>query len=71
MRKGPVDPNALVALSQLKIEIANELGIDASFSKGDGSLNTAGTNVFKGGKLGGNMTKRMVEMAEKGLSNKK
>jgi len=71
MRKGPVDPNAMLALNQLKLEIANELGIDANFGQKDGSLTTPGTNVFKGGKLGGNMTKRMVEMAEKGLLNKK
>lgn len=71
MRKGPVDPNALAALNQLKLEIANELGIDPNFQQRDGNLATPGNNVFKGGKIGGNMTKKMIEMAEKGLSNKK
>ena len=70
MRKGPVDSNAMLALNQLKLEIANELGIEANFGQKDGNLATPGTNVFKGGKLGGNMTKKMVEMAENGLMNK-
>ncbi len=70
MGRGAADPNALAALTQLKLEIANELGIEASFGQKDGSMTTPGANVFKGGKIGGSMTKRMVEMAEKGMLDK-
>ncbi|ARE87262.1 alpha/beta-type small acid-soluble spore protein [Clostridium formicaceticum] len=51
----PLDPNALKALNQMREEMAKELN----------------TRVQIGGKIGGNMTKRLIEMAEKDLINKK
>ncbi|KAB3531644.1 alpha/beta-type small acid-soluble spore protein [Alkaliphilus pronyensis] len=65
-----VDPNAMRALRDLKIEIANELGINSEFPYPRGNSTLATKNIFDGGKIGGNMTKRMVEMAERGLRNK-
>lgn len=70
MTKGPIDPNAVKALNQMKYEIANELGITNGFSDHKGML-TSGQNVFFGGYVGGHMTKKLVEMAEKQLMHKK
>ncbi len=66
MGRGPVDPNAMKALNDLKYEIANELGILDDMEKNQGSIN----NVFFAGHVGGHMTKRMVEIAERSLVNK-
>ncbi len=70
LSKGPVDPNAIKALNQMKYEIANELGIVNDMDTNKGTLNS-GKNVFFAGHVGGQMTRRMVEMAEKSLINKK
>ncbi|WZL74142.1 alpha/beta-type small acid-soluble spore protein [Clostridiaceae bacterium 35-E11] len=69
MTKGPIDPNAVKALHQMKYEIANELGITGHLSDHKGTL-TAGQNVFFGGYVGGHMTKKLVEMAERELAHK-
>ncbi|WP_192929704.1 alpha/beta-type small acid-soluble spore protein [Alkaliphilus serpentinus] len=66
MAKIPVDPNAMRALQDLKIEIANEIGV-ANELNNKHDIH----NVFRGGKVGGNMTKRMIEMAERSLTNGK
>ncbi|QEK11230.1 alpha/beta-type small acid-soluble spore protein [Crassaminicella thermophila] len=70
MSKNPIDPNAVKALNQMKYEIANELGITHGFGENKGTL-SAGQNVFFGGYVGGHMTKKLVEIAEKQLINKK
>ncbi|PAB61106.1 alpha/beta-type small acid-soluble spore protein [Anaeromicrobium sediminis] len=70
MVKGPIDQNAIKALSQMKYEIANELGITNDPSNNKGTL-SSGSNVFFGGYVGGQMTRKLVEMAEKQLINKK
>lgn len=64
MSKIPVNPNAIRALKDLKEEIANELGISQKLVNNKGSLNV-GKNVYLGGQLGGNMTKKLIELAEK------
>lgn len=69
MTKGPIDPNAVKALNQMKYEIANELGLTKNLENNKGSL-SSGQNVFFGGYVGGHMTKRLVEMGEKQLTNK-
>lgn len=66
MKKNTVDANAKIALNQMKIEIANELGVANSFKDNKGKL-SSGQNVFMGGYVGGHMTKRLVNMAEKQL----
>lgn len=70
MVKGLIDPNAIEALNEMKYEIANELGVTNSLSNNKGTL-SAGRNVFFGGYVGGHMTRKLVEMAEKELLNKK
>lgn len=69
MTKGPMDPNAIKALNEMKYEIANELGITKNFLTNESGLNPNG-NVFFGGYVGGQMTRKLVEMAEKELVNK-
>ncbi|SHK44588.1 alpha/beta-type small acid-soluble spore protein [Paramaledivibacter caminithermalis] len=66
MVKGPVDPNAIKALNEMKYEIANELGITKNFLTNKSGLDS-GQNIFFGGYVGGHMTKKLVEMAEKEL----
>ncbi len=52
-----VVPNAQQALDQMKYEIANEFGVDL------GAETTARAN----GSVGGEITKRLVQMAEQQL----
>ncbi|PAB58879.1 alpha/beta-type small acid-soluble spore protein [Anaeromicrobium sediminis] len=58
-------PEAKAALSQMKYEIANELGLSDYQGMDKGNL-TARQNGY----VGGYMTKRLVEMAEQQLSGK-
>ena len=55
-------PAAKSALNQMKLEIANEVGIANYDSIDKGNL-TARQNGY----VGGNMTKKLVEMAEQQL----
>lgn len=50
-----LDQNAQKALEDLKMEMANELMV----------------RLQNGGKVGGNMTKRLVSMGEKSLTERK
>lgn len=54
------DPNARTGLEQYKAEISKELGLEDNIP-----------NIFYAGKVGGEMTKRMVEMGQKNLIDKK
>lgn len=56
-------PEAKSALNAMKLEIANELGI-ANYNTIDKGNLTARQNGY----VGGNMTKKLVEMAEHQLS---
>jgi len=69
LTNGSIDPNAIKALNEMKYEIADELGITKNLLTNESSLES-GKNVFFGGYVGGHMTKRLVEMAEKELINK-
>lgn len=60
-----VVPEARQALNQLKLEIANELGINNYDSIDKGNLPSR-TNGY----IGGNMVKKLVENAQNQLSNK-
>ena len=60
-----VVPQAKQALNQMKLEIANELGMSNYQQMDKGNL-TARENGY----VGGYMTKKLVEMAEKQLSGK-
>lgn len=54
-----VNPNAREALNQMKMEIANELGIENNIN---GSDKSSYENGKKGGYLGGLMSKQLVDM---------
>ncbi|GAA0864501.1 alpha/beta-type small acid-soluble spore protein [Paraclostridium tenue] len=58
-------PEARAALNQMKLEIANELGLSNYDSIDKGNL-TARQNGY----VGGYMTKKLVEMAERQMSGK-
>lgn len=61
-----VVPEAKQALNQMKLEIANELGM-ADYQQMDKGNLTARQNGY----VGGYMTKKLVEMAEQQMSGKK
>ena len=60
-----VVPQAKAALNQMKLEIANELGLANYESIDKGNL-TARQNGY----VGGYMTKKLVEMAEQQMAGK-
>ena len=60
-----VVPEAKQALNQMKTEIASELGLSNYESMDKGNL-TARQNGY----VGGYMTKRLVEMAQRQMSGK-
>ncbi len=65
MSNKKVVPEARQALNQMKFEIASELGL-ANYQTADKGNLTARQNGY----VGGYMTKRLVEMAEKQMSGK-
>lgn len=67
MAKGnrAVVPEARMALNQMKAEIASELGLANYESIDKGSLTSR-----QNGYVGGYMTKKLVETAEKSLAGK-
>ena len=60
-----VVPEARAALNQMKLEIANELGIQNYDSMDKGNLPSR-----ENGYVGGYMTKRLVEMGQNQISGK-
>ena len=60
-----VVPGAKAALNQMKLEIANELGMNNYQQMDKGNL-TARENGY----VGGYMTKKLVEMAEQQMAGK-
>ena len=60
-----VVPEAKAALNQMNLEIANELGM-ANYEAVDKGNLTARQNGY----VGGYMTKKLVEMAEKQMAGK-
>lgn len=66
MARIPLNPNAAKALEEMKIEIANELGLANNLN----NLNPI-ENIFTAGPVGGMMTRNLVEMAQKQMINKK
>ena len=65
MANKPVDPNAKAALNQMKLEIANELGMENINLNGANS--TSYQNGEIGGRVGGQMSKKLVAMGEEAL----
>jgi len=64
MRNAMTDPNARKALDELKLEIANELGISDAFNNNESKPIT---NVFKSSRAGSIMTNKLLESEEKDL----
>jgi len=60
-----VVPEAKQALDQMKFEIANELGLSNYQNTDKGNLTSR-----QNGYVGGYMTKRLVEMAERQMAGK-
>ena len=69
-RRGPLDPNAAKALNEMRLEIADELGVTDNITE-DKNDSLVYEQVKIGGKIGGNMTRRLVEMGQNQLINKK
>lgn len=65
MANKPADPNAKAALNQMKLEIASELGIENSTEYG--ANKTSYHNGEIGGRVGGQMSRRLVAMGEEAL----
>lgn len=65
MANKPADPNAKAALNQMKLEIASELGIENSTEYG--ANKTSYHNGKIGGRVGGQMSRRLVAMGEEAL----
>ena len=64
-RNNIVVPEARQALNQMKLEIANELGLSNYDQMDKGNL-TARQNGY----VGGTITKRLVEQAQRNMSGK-
>ena len=60
-----IDPNAKAALNQMKLEIASELGIENTDEYG--ANKTSYHNGEIGGRVGGQMSRKLVEMGEEAL----
>lgn len=60
-----VVPEAKAALDQMKLEIANELGLSNYNSMDKGNLTSR-----ENGYVGGNMTRNLVQMAQNQLAGK-
>ena len=61
-----LDPNARKALNEMKMEIAQELGVQNNLNNNADPIN----NIFTAGPVGGLMTRKLVEIGEKQLINK-
>ena len=66
MAKRSLNPNAAKALEEMKMEIANEIGLSNSQTNYN-QFN----NIFTAGTVGGLMTRNLVKMGEEELINKK
>lgn len=62
MNNKPMNSNAVKALEQMKLEIANEMGLADSLNNLDPI-----ENIFTAGPVGGMMTRNLVAMGQKKL----
>lgn len=70
MANRPIDPNAREALKRMKLETANELGLNFNTESDKGNLTSRANGNF-GGDLGGVMIRKLIEMGERELMDKK
>lgn len=66
MSKQPIDPNAKLALNQMKMEISNELLNESNIKNDSNTIDSIGLS----GRVGGQMSKRLVEIGERELLKK-
>ena len=59
----PVDPNAKLALNQMKMEISQELLNDSNIKNDSNPIDSIGLS----GRVGVQMSKKLVEMGEREL----
>ncbi|SFJ19140.1 Small, acid-soluble spore protein, alpha/beta type [Terrisporobacter glycolicus] len=59
----PVDPNAKLALNQMKMEISKELLNDSNMKNDSNPIDSIGLSS----RVGGQMSKKLVEMGEREL----
>lgn len=67
MTKKPVVKEARMALNQFKEEIAHELGISPANATVSGDITSRQAGQM-GGKLGGEMTKRLIQNASQDMA---
>ena len=65
-KKNLVNPAARDALDKFKYEVADELGLMNKIKK----VNWKNMTTHEVGKIGGNMVKKMVKMAEEKIQDK-
>lgn len=71
-KKNKVAPEARRAIERLKIETAEEIGINTTTKPDMGELTSKQIgSMAKSGRLGGRMVNKMVRNAEQTLANKK
>ena len=63
MPNQPIDPNAKQALSNLKMEIANEIQDNSNILNDGNIIDSIGISA----RVGGQMSKKLVELGEKEL----
>lgn len=61
-----IHPNARIGLEEFKAEMSKELGLDITQDKAIDNTK----NIFYAGKVGGLMTRKLVEMGEENLIDK-
>lgn len=66
MSKQPVDPNAKLALNQMKMEISKELFDQSNIKNDSNPIDSIGLSA----RVGGQMSKRLVEIGERELLKK-
>lgn len=63
MSNQPINPNAKLALNQMKMEISKELLNESNIANDSNPIDSIGLS----GRIGGQMSKRLVEIGEKEL----
>lgn len=63
MSNQPIDPNAKLALNQMKMEISQDLINESNITNDSNTIDSIGLS----GRVGGQMSKKLVEMGEKEL----
>lgn len=63
MSNQPIDPNTKLSLNQMKMEISQELLNESNMENDSNLIDSVGLS----GRIGGQMSKKLVEMGEREL----